>query len=57
VKGTTVSPAVSAEEVPTPAAELVIHLEPQLSDSPLEEPTPAAELAIHVEPYDGTSLG
>ena len=48
-------PTVSPDEVPTPAAELIIRLEPYDSNGPLEAPTPAAELLIRLEPYDSSS--
>jgi hypothetical protein len=53
VKGTTVPPTASLDEVPTRAAELIISLE---RSSPLEAPTPAAHLIIRLEPYDNGSL-
>lgn len=51
---TTVQPGVSPENVPSPAAELTIVLEPYEDGSPLEAPTSAAELTIALEPYSGS---
>jgi hypothetical protein len=52
---TTVQPGVSPEEVPSPAAELTIVLEPYEDGGPLEVPTLAAELTIVREPYSDSS--
>lgn len=52
---TTVQPGVSPEEMPGPAAELRIVLEPCEDGSLLEAPTLAAELTIILEPYSDSS--
>jgi hypothetical protein len=55
VAGTTVQPAVSLEEVPSPAAKLTIVLEPYQDGSPPEAPTSAAKLTVAVKPYSDSS--
>ena len=54
MKGTTtVPPAVSPEEAPSPAAKLVIVHE----TDEVPSPSPAAELTITREPSSGSALG
>jgi hypothetical protein len=52
VKGRTVPPTVSPEELPSRAAELKIELTPY---DAFEVPTSAAELKIDLKTYDNSS--